>query len=69
MSERGLYPKINSKDNHSYIEAKTIMNLISYCDGRLSLIEIGNIINQPFNKLIAIAEELYKLGLIEKNYK
>jgi len=59
MSERGLYPKINSKDNHSYIEAKTIMNLISYCDGRLSLIEIGNLINQPFNKLIAIAEKSY----------
>ena len=46
LSKRGLYPTISTKK--SGVEVRSMMNLISYCDGKLSLLEIAKSIEEPF---------------------
>jgi len=55
-------------DHISYAVSST-MNLISYCDGMLSLLEIAELVGEPFWELYAIAEKLKKHRLlIEENW-
>ena len=41
-----------------------MMNLISYCDGTHSLLEIAELIDKPFWELIPIIEKLKGNGLL-----
>ena len=45
-----------------------MMNLISYCDGSRTLLEIANLIEEPFWDLMVIVEKLVDHELLEKNY-
>ncbi len=42
-----------------------MMNLISFCDGNHSLLEIANIINEPFEEIFPLAVKLIDNGIIE----
>jgi aminopeptidase-like protein len=64
LGKRGLYPNLSIKDSVKYVDARTMMNLISYCDGENTLLEIANIINKPFWELSPIIENLKKHNLI-----
>jgi aminopeptidase-like protein len=63
LGKRGLYPTISVKGSAN--EARIMMNLISYCDGKLSLLEIADKINQPVWELYPIIEKLLNNEVIE----
>ena len=63
LGKRGLYPSLSKKG--STIKIKPMMNLISYCDGEKSLLEIADLISVPFWELVEIAEQLLIKGLLE----
>jgi len=63
LGKRGLYPTLSFQG--SSINTKPMMNLISYCDGQKTLLEIADIISVPFWELIGLTDELSKHGLLE----
>lgn len=63
LGKRGLYPTISQKG--SYDEVTTMMNFITYSDGKNDLFDISEIIGVPPYKLISIAEKLVKHNLME----
>lgn len=62
LGKRGLYPTISTKDTAGKV--RTMMGLISYCDGTLSLLEIAEKIDHPFQDLVRIAKPLIENGLL-----
>jgi len=62
LSKYGLYSTLSSKNLDHQIQ--TMMNLITYCDGSYSLLEIANLINEPFWELIPIVNKLKANGLL-----
>ena len=56
LGKRGLYPTLSTKETNKDI--CTMMNLISYCDGRLTLLEIAELVGDPFWELIPIIKKL-----------
>ncbi len=62
LGKRGLYPGLSTKK--SYKEARTMMNLISYCDGHHSMLEIAELIKEPFWDLLPIVKTLKENELI-----
>jgi len=49
-------------------KVKTMMNLISYCDGTLNLLEIADLIEEPFWELLPIVDKLKKHDLIVSEF-
>ena len=66
LGKRGLYPTLSTKTSIDQVMA--MMNLISYCDGSLSLLEIANLINEPIWELVPIVKKLVAHSLLEKKY-
>ncbi len=67
MSKRGLYPSISKKENQSSINL--MMNFISLCDGKSSLLEIANELNIPAWDLYEIVDKLKEEKLLTTKYK
>jgi aminopeptidase-like protein len=63
LGKRGLYPTLSSKG--SATQVREMMNLIAYCDGTLTLLEIAEKIDAPIWNLIPIAETLKGNGLLK----
>lgn len=63
LGKRGLYPTLSTKESGDQVRA--MMNMISYCDGSRTLLEIAEIIGEPFAKLRAILEPLIENELIK----
>ena len=67
LSKWGLYPtSISTKV--SGLQVRTMMNLISYCDGQHSLLKIAELINEPFWGLVPIARKLIEHKLLEEQF-
>jgi len=66
LGKRGLYPSLSIK-NSSTSELERMMNLITWSDGRHTLLEIANIINSPIWELYQILDRLVSENLIELN--
>jgi len=62
LGKRGLYPTLSTKNSAS--EVKTMMNLLSFCDGEHSLIDIAEKINLPAWDLYELIEKLVSHDLI-----
>lgn len=62
LGKRGLYPTLSSKDHA--VEVRTMMNFISYCDGKHSLLDIANLIGVPAWELIPIMKTLKQEALL-----
>jgi len=62
LGKRGLYPTLSTKESGDQV--RTMMNLISYCDGK-TLLEIAEIVGEPVSKLLEILKPLIKNGLIQ----
>ena len=62
MGKRDLYPSLSTKE--SGIETRVMMNLISYCDGQHTILEIANLIDVPAWELYEIVETLKSHELI-----
>lgn len=65
LGKRGLYPNISTKNTKSKVKA--MMNLLSYADGKLSLLQISEIINEDFFTCSEIAQSLVKGGVLQIN--
>jgi aminopeptidase-like protein len=63
LGKRGLYPTISTKTSGAEVQA--MMDLISYCDGKTSLIDIGDIIGHSASDLAVVAQPLIENGLLE----
>lgn len=70
LCRRDLYPTLSIKESakESGEQVRAMMNLISYCDGSLTLLEIANLIEKPFWELTVVVEKLVAHGLLEKSY-
>lgn len=64
LGERGLYPNLSTKNSHEKVAV--MMNLIAYCDGTSSLLEIADIINAPLDELIPIVKRLVEEKILER---
>ena len=62
LGKRGLYPTLSTKESGATVRA--MMNLISYCDGQHTLLEIAEIIGEPMGKLVEILKPLKENGLV-----
>lgn len=62
LGKRGLYPTLSTKESGATVRA--MMNLISYCDGKHSLLEIAEIIGEPMARLVEILKPLKENGLV-----
>ncbi|MDX2481637.1 MAG: DUF4910 domain-containing protein [Desulfuromusa sp.] len=63
LGKRGLYPTLSTKSSSDQMRA--IMSLISYCDGSKSLLEIADIIDQPFWKVQGWVNKLREHDLLQ----
>ena len=62
LGKRGLYPTLSSKD--SGMQVRTMMNMLTYCDGDHTLLEIAELIDKPFWELVPIMKKLIEQGLL-----
>ena len=62
LGKRGLYPTLSIKESGR--EVKTMMNLLSFCDGEHSILEISEKINVPAWDLYELVEKLILHDLI-----
>lgn len=62
LGKRGLYPTLSTKETKSQVE--NMMNLITYCDGTMDLLEIAEKINVPMWELFPIVERLKAENLL-----
>ncbi len=62
MGKRGLYPTLSEKTGVK--PARTLMDLLSYCDGEKSLLDIAELINVPIWTLYDQVDVLHNNGLI-----
>jgi aminopeptidase-like protein len=64
MGKRGLYPTLSTKKSKEKI--KLIMDLLSFCDGKNSLIDIAEALNIAIWNLYDVIDTLEKNDLISK---
>lgn len=62
LGKRGLYPDISLKGSANNV--RDMMNMISYCDGQRSLLEIAEMINVPFRQVFDLSRPLLDAGLL-----
>ena len=62
MGKRGLYPTLSTKK--SYNDVKLMMDFISLCDGKSSLLQIANRLNVPIWDLYELRNKLEQHKLI-----
>lgn len=66
LGKRGMYPTLHTSASAGQVRA--MMNLITYCDGTKTLLEIANLIDEPFWELVPFVEKLVVHGLLEREY-
>ena len=64
LGNRGLYQTLSTKESGK--EVRTMVNMLSYCDGNKSLLEIAELIDEPFWELTLIADQLIENDLLQK---
>ena len=64
LGKRGLYPTLSTKDPDDKV--KLMMDLISYCDGEHTLLQIADKIKTPCWETYEILEKLKKHSLLTK---
>lgn len=62
LGKRGLYPTLSTKSSGD--AGRVIKDLIAYCDGSRSLIDIAEIIGVPIWELVSIYQKLSEHGLV-----
>jgi aminopeptidase-like protein len=67
LGKRGLYPVTST--NASGMAVRSMMNLLTYSDGVLDLIDVANKIDTPIWELYEIVNSLVAHGLLECNRK
>jgi len=65
MGKRGLYPTLSTKKSGE--EVRLMMNLISLCDGKNTLLQIAEILNTPIWELYELVDKLVTHKLLLEN--
>jgi len=65
MGKRNLYPTLSFGNRNKKINL--MMNFISFCDGKSSLLEIADRLNMPIWDLYSLIDELYSHDLIHSD--
>lgn len=63
MSKRNLYPTLSTKNLH--LDIKLRMNIISYLDGKKSLLEIANLLGKPIQLVYNEVSTLKEMGVVD----
>jgi aminopeptidase-like protein len=67
LGKRGLRPNIGEKDN--LYKFKILMDILSYSDGKMTILEIANALNESFNDIYPIVDKLVQEGLLTTIYE
>jgi aminopeptidase-like protein len=62
LGKRGLYPTLGTKSTSE--EVQLMMDLLAYCDGTRTLLDIAEIIKAPVWELLPIFNRLDECGLL-----
>jgi aminopeptidase-like protein len=62
LGRRGLYPSLAKKGSTAGV--RRLLDLLSYADGKHSLLEIADLLDCPFHELLEIATQLAEKGLL-----
>ena len=65
LDKRGLYPTLSQRERDE--EVSLILNFISFCDGKTSLLEIADNLNIPIWELYDVVDKLKSHKLIKVN--
>ena len=65
MGKRNLYPSLSRKGIYDE-ELMAMLNLMTYVDGKMDLLEVSERINYSCTKLIFIAEKLVKEKILRE---
>ena len=65
MGKRGLYPTLSTKKSGEQV--RVMMDLISLCDGKNSLLKIAETLNTPIWELYETIDMLVEHKLLEVN--
>ncbi len=65
LDKRGLYPTLSQRERDK--EVNLLLNFISLCDGKKSLLEIAEYLNVPIWELYDVVEKLKSHNLIDVN--
>jgi aminopeptidase-like protein len=63
LGKRGLYPNISKERLGGGTQA--LMNLLTYCDGKRTLLDIADLIGQPMWDLLPFVAQLKEYGLLD----
>jgi len=64
LDKYGLYPKISKKNNSN--SKRTLIDILAYSDGHLSLLDIAEKINRPIWEIYPLVKKLEKHNLVKK---
>jgi len=64
MGRRGLYPTLSQRGSAN--DVGVMMDLLSYCDGQHSLLDIAEVLDRPFGSLLPTVATLEWNGLITR---
>ena len=64
MGPRGLYNSLGGKS--ADVVARTRIDILAYCDGSNGMIDIADILGQPFWELKPLFDDLIEHGLIDE---
>ena len=62
MGKRGLYPSISTKDSKQQV--RKVMDFLSICDGKITLLEAAEELNLPIWSLYEVVDTLLNQNLI-----
>jgi aminopeptidase-like protein len=65
MGKRGLYPTLSTKKSGE--EVRLMMDLISLCDGKNTLLQIAETLNTPIWELYELVDKLVTHKLLQEN--
>ncbi len=65
LSNYDLYPNIGKVSNRFNKNIKNLLNLLAYCDGKLSVFEIANKINYPLKSVLEDLKNLRKKQILK----
>jgi aminopeptidase-like protein len=64
LGKRGMYPNTSTKDTKAKVNA--MMNLLVYCDGNMDLVDIAELIEQPYWEIVDLASKLENQCILKK---
>jgi aminopeptidase-like protein len=63
LGKRGLYPSVSTKESGKSV--RNMMNFISYCDGKNSILDISELCEIPFKEAFAYFEKMRDNSLLD----